>query len=261
MRINNVANDLLMASVLDNVTIKAYLNGVLKGTWQASKLINLNVLNPSQRTNVVLSPAPTSDFNQLELSAANAVSAYSISLFEAFGPSPAPLPVQLVSFQGKAAAAGVQLNWQTASELNNSHFVVERAAAGEAGFVALSHVAGAGNSSQARSYQYVDATPLALGYYRLGQVDANGQVTYSPVVVVQAATAVLAAYPSPATTTLLVASPTTTQLSFYDQQGQLVQQATLAAGQQPLDVSGLPAGVYYLRAADTGQSVRFVKAR
>ncbi|NML64161.1 T9SS type A sorting domain-containing protein [Hymenobacter sp. RP-2-7] len=261
MRINNVANNLVMLSVLGNITIKAYLNGVLKGTWQASNLINLNVLNPSQQTDVMLAPAPSADFNQLELSAASAASAYSVSFFEAFGPSPAPLPVQLVSFAGKATATGVQLNWQTASELNNSHFVVERAASGEASFAALGQVAGAGSSPQTHSYQYVDAAPLALGYYRLRQVDATtGRVSYSPVVAVQSGRVeTLAAYPSPAAATLTVASAAATQVTIFDQLGRLQQSATLAGGPQQVDVSSLPAGVYYLREASTGQSVRFVK--
>jgi hypothetical protein len=157
----------------------------------------------------------------------------------------------------------VQLSWQTASELNSHAFVVERAAAAQAEFVALGVVAAAGNSAQARRYQFLDARALAgTSYYRLRQVDADGQTHFSPVVAVQASPGpALAAYPSPAAASLTVACPSATPAALYDAQGRLVRQLALAAGTQTLDVSQLPAGLYYLHEATTGQRLRFEKAR
>lgn len=267
IRINNldrlkVVDDVLKASLLGSISIKSYLNEQLVDTWKMSSLVGVSVLVPDNQATLMLSPSTTSAFNRLELIAEGTANAYSVDFFEAFAPaaSPAPLPVQLVSFQGKATAAGVQLSWQTASELNNQHFVVERANSSRE-FTVLGRLAGAGTSSQGRSYQFTDATPGALNYYRLRQVDTDGHACYSATVAVQALAApTLAAYPCPATTTLTVASPAGAQLRIFNQQGALVQQATLTAGAQALDISRLPAGAYFLYEAGSGQRLRIEKA-
>lgn len=76
------------------------------------------------------------------------------------------------------------MQWQTASELKNDHFVVENSADGTS-FQALGQVAGAGTCSQAHQYQFTDktwrATPPGLVYYLLRQADTDGAGTYSPV--------------------------------------------------------------------------------
>lgn len=264
--LNPVLGNTIAASLFNSSAINTYLNGALVSTWSLGSLLQAQVMTEGTTATVAFTPA--GPFNQVELVIAGTLSAYSVNFYESFGPAPAPLPVQLVSFQGRATAMGVQLSWQTATELNNSHFVVERAAASEAiageaaTFVALGQVAGAGSSNQAHSYQFVDAAPNAVNYYRLRQVDATGQANYSPVVAVQAVQAnALAAYPNPAVATLTVASITDTHIAIFDLQGRLLRQTALAAGPQPVDVSSLPAGSYFLRDADTGQRIRFEKAR
>ncbi len=98
-----------------------------------------------------------------------------------------PLPVELASFEGKATQSGISLEWETASEQNNSHFEVERSADGKA-FEQLGTVAGNGNSSVFLTYRYLDKHPFAgLNYYRLKQVDFDGTYEYSNVVAVTAA--------------------------------------------------------------------------
>ena len=54
----------------------------------------------------------------------------------------AALPVELISFTGENTARGSQLNWVTASELNNAHFEVEYSTDGR-DFTMLDKVAGA----------------------------------------------------------------------------------------------------------------------
>jgi hypothetical protein len=104
----------------------------------------------------------------------------------------------------------------------------------------------------------VQVSPLA--YYRLRQVDLDGQVHYSPVVVVQQAVAGgLALYPNPASAALVVSCSSGARLGLFNVQGQLLEQVTLAAGQQTLNIRQLEAGSYYLRDATTGHSIQFVK--
>jgi hypothetical protein len=93
-----------------------------------------------------------------------------------------PLPIELLSFEAIANSNHVDLKWSTASETNNSHFIVERSSNGKS-WKEVVKVNGAGNSSQLLEYFEVDQKPLkGISYYRLKQVDFNGAYTYSRIV-------------------------------------------------------------------------------
>lgn len=252
----------LVLAAFTGMVINTYLspNETPQQSISVSQLLTLELLNKGEKAAEFTVTKP---FDHIELAASGLLNAYSLGLAYVYADVTGPLPVGLVAFGGQATAAGVQLSWQTATEANNAYFAVERAPAGQAtSFVELGRVAGSGSSNVSRRYQFTDAAPGAGGYYRLRQVDTDGQAHYSPVVVVvrSAAEDRLSVYPSPATTTLQVASATTTRLVLYTMRGELVRQYEAATGQQTLDVSALPTGIYYLRDAATGQSVRFVKA-
>ena len=252
---------LLALGALSGLVINTYLapSTVPQESMRLSQLLSLQVLNSGPATAEFTATKP---FDQIELATGGVLNAYTLGLAMAYADVPAPLPVELVAFSGKASASGVQLSWQTATELRSDYFAVERAAGTDAtAFVEIGRLAAAGTSSQARSYQFTDATPSLLSYYRLRQVDADGEAHYSPLVAVRTAPAAqLTAYPSPVATTLFVVNPGEAALQLLNSQGQVVQRTALAAGQQQLDVSFLPTGIYYLRDATTGQSTRFVKA-
>lgn len=107
--------------------------------------------------------------------------------FKSFFSSPL-LPITLVSFTGSLVNENsAQLNWVTASELNNDYFTVERSA-DAIDFTSLAVVQGAGNSNQTINYSTLDKSPLSgLSYYRLKQTDFNGQFSYSNIVHIEAA--------------------------------------------------------------------------
>ncbi|WP_268121913.1 hypothetical protein [Roseivirga pacifica] len=92
------------------------------------------------------------------------------------------LPITLVDFEVRQTEDGaVELYWTTASEVNNSHFVIERSTDGY-GFSEIGFKTGAVNSTELVEYQYFDLQPPAgKAYYRLKQVDINGAYEYSPV--------------------------------------------------------------------------------
>ncbi|MHA7102324.1 RHS repeat domain-containing protein [Roseivirga pacifica] len=92
------------------------------------------------------------------------------------------LPITLVDFEVRQTEDGaVELYWTTASEVNNSHFVIERSTNGY-GFSEIGFKTGAVNSTELVEYQYFDLQPPAgKAYYRLKQVDINGAYEYSPV--------------------------------------------------------------------------------
>lgn len=95
-----------------------------------------------------------------------------------------PLPVELISFFGQREEEEVLLNWETASELNNDYFIVERAT-DENTFTEIGRVTGNGNSSQLNAYLFIDQNPAnGNNYYRLKQVDFNGQYEFSNTIVI-----------------------------------------------------------------------------
>lgn len=93
------------------------------------------------------------------------------------------LPVELVGFQAAEQGSDVLLTWETASELNNSHFFVERSTDGTE-FEPIARVAGVGTSSVLQRYSFLDTTvpDIEMLFYRLAQTDMDGTVSYSKVV-------------------------------------------------------------------------------
>ncbi len=90
-----------------------------------------------------------------------------------------PLPIELLSFDAEAVNSEVQLSWTTASETNNNKFIVERSH-DAINFEFVTEQQGAGNSNTILNYKADDKNPFeGIGYYRLKQVDFDGQYTYS----------------------------------------------------------------------------------
>jgi hypothetical protein len=97
-----------------------------------------------------------------------------------------PLPVELSSFAAKIADDKVELDWTTESEVNNYGFDVERKA-DDNKWILLGFVAGNGNTNTPKSYYFVDNS-LSGGsnfYYRLKQIDTDGNFEYSEIVEVE----------------------------------------------------------------------------
>lgn len=96
------------------------------------------------------------------------------------------LPVEFLSFTATGSEKGVQLNWSTAWEINNSHFEIERSTQGINEFTYLGEHRGKGNSLAISEYSYLDneiAKHAGPTFYRLKQVDLNGTYKYSNVAV------------------------------------------------------------------------------
>jgi Secretion system C-terminal sorting domain len=92
-----------------------------------------------------------------------------------------PLPVELVSFEVKPENSKARLNWVTASEKDNDYFDIERSGDG-INFMKIGQVKGSGNSNVTLNYMWYDLKPLqSLSYYRLKQVDFNGNFEYSRI--------------------------------------------------------------------------------
>ncbi len=94
-----------------------------------------------------------------------------------------PLPVTWLSFTGKTDGVYHNLNWSTASEINNDYFELERSVDGRS-FTPIARIDGSGNSNTTLHYEYVDRlAPAGRVYYRVRQVDYNGEYEYADEVV------------------------------------------------------------------------------
>jgi hypothetical protein len=86
------------------------------------------------------------------------------------------LPVELSTFEATALVEAVRLDWSTATEKDNSKFVIERSMNGTS-WTEIAEVPGSGTTQTAKSYTYIDAHLMAgTSYsYRLSSVDINGE--------------------------------------------------------------------------------------
>ncbi|MDX2361859.1 MAG: T9SS type A sorting domain-containing protein [Crocinitomicaceae bacterium] len=95
---------------------------------------------------------------------------------------PLVLPVEDLEFQGEQIDRQVDLFWTTQSEINNDYFDVERSIDGGS-FEIIGKVDGNGTTNSPSNYSLTDYNPApGINYYRLRQVDFDGQFRYSNVI-------------------------------------------------------------------------------
>lgn len=97
---------------------------------------------------------------------------------------PTVIPVELESFTASVNYKQVNLNWKTASELNNSGFEIEKSTDN---FIwnKIGFVNGKGTTTEKSDYSFDDNNPInGKSYYRLKQIDYDGTFTYSSIVAI-----------------------------------------------------------------------------
>jgi hypothetical protein len=110
----------------------------------------------------------------------NAMTGFSVL---AAAQAPTPLPVQLTSFDGHPEGKINVLTWVTESEINNSHFIVEKST-DAINYVYMDRVEGSGNTNTPKNYGAVDENPAAATYYKLKQFDFNGEYSeFGPILI------------------------------------------------------------------------------
>jgi hypothetical protein len=92
------------------------------------------------------------------------------------------LPITLVSFDAKPYQKDVKVSWQTASEIENDYFTVQRSENGT-DFSEIARIDGAGNSSHTINYFTMDSDfDRTILYYRLKLTSFHGEETYSDII-------------------------------------------------------------------------------
>ncbi len=158
------------------------------------------------------------------------------------------LPIELLQFNAYLDDhQNAQLTWITASEINNSHFEVQRSSDGRH-FAAIGKIEGKGTTSELHSYQFEDSnlpTTTSTVYYRLKQIDFNGQYSYSKVVSLQLENErTTKIWYNAAQNKIEVIATHNLQLQVFDATGRLVKSVGVIEGKQTIEVNDLASGVY-----------------
>lgn len=171
-----------------------------------------------------------------------------------------PIPVELMAFNARKEGTGARLDWMTASEKSNHGFVVEQMVNNR--FDSIGFVSGHGNSHIAHRYTFF-APELQRGYnyFRLRQVDLDGDVSYSPIRVVEnlPSLASLIIAPNPVKDDLSVtfsASGESARYRIFSLTGKVVNQGELEGSPARLDLSTLPQGIFVLEVESGREIVR-----
>jgi len=106
------------------------------------------------------------------------------------------LPVTITSFTATTQGNNVSLNWQTANEVNNDYFNVEKSS-NAVDFTSVGKVL----ANKTNTYSFTDVTSNQAVFYRLAQVDKDGKIVYSSVIAVggdnRSSNLSVAIYPNP----------------------------------------------------------------
>ncbi len=177
------------------------------------------------------------------------------------------LPVELLSFNARLNHDQVLLQWQTASEINNDYFAIERSD-DAIHWEILAYIPGEQNSHTTKTYHYTDPNPLInQSYYRLQQKDINGKYSHSGIVRIDNAKQGSSyVYPNPAKDHIFLhhdCQGENPDIFLYNSMGQLILQSNIANNEK-LDISNIQPGIYYLLILDSdslgsNHKVAFVK--
>lgn len=188
-----------------------------------------------------------------------------------------PLPVTYLSFSGKIVPTGVELQWRTATEINNDYFAIEKSTTGE-NFISIGRVKGKGTSYAVNTYSFIDENPVTgKVYYRLRQTDFNGTFSYSNIIAMEYYAnqeLVIAFYPNPiqSNTNLTVdvsglVGIASLPITIADQLGKVHAIGSLSVSaegkaSQQVSLEHLPNGVYLISIGNSNKIVkRIVIAR
>lgn len=157
------------------------------------------------------------------------------------------LPVEWLDFQAKLVNDNrhTRCTWQTATELNNDYFTVERSVDGLI-WESLGHVQGAGTTHDPQAYEWLDRHPYeGVSYYRIAQTDYNGALDYSVIRSVERKKETqFAVYPNPGNQHFILTGYAMGDLLVFDALGRRVPFSLTMSGE--LTLHGAASGTYIL---------------
>lgn len=162
-----------------------------------------------------------------------------------------PLPLDWVSFEATYDKGNVNLAWQTVNEENVSHFEIEHGLDGE-NFEVIGTLQ-ANNTTNLNSYQWSHRNPVVgVNYYRLNQIDFDGQSAYSWIRTVSATDEQIkfTVYPNPSEDVITISADAifSGQVQLIDIDGKVLWSGRFeTSNNQSIDLTNYATGVYMLR--------------
>lgn len=221
---------------------------IVNGKWEQVDDLNAKLRLTGSKIRVTLNPVFLADFS------------YPQSTQRCFTnppPSETSLPVRLVSFrveEQEQHTAG--LEWAIENATDFSHFEIEKSRDGLK-FARLGNVP---FSEGQNRYGFVDGNPgSGLNFYRLKMVDIDGSFTHSDIrsLTLKGAT-VSYGYPNPASEILTVFSALTQGARIFDTMGREVENVSLKAGKNEINVSNWKNGLYLIR-TESKETIKVIK--
>ncbi|MBS1589807.1 MAG: T9SS type A sorting domain-containing protein, partial [Bacteroidetes bacterium] len=240
---NLIANTLLPTAVNSDVKLFNRANGAGSGwalTQNAATALNIS---PAQAT---FTFGNAGQFNQQFV----------------IGGNNNPLPIKLISFIARASENNSLLQWQTSSEENTEHFVIERSDDG-VNFEQIGKQKAFGNHSDFNNYSFVDkgvGANHSKVFYRLRMIDFDGRTNFSNVQSVRFGRDVVSVttQPNPFHDKLMISIYSreggSTLVTLSDLQGKVVYSTSVitSIGQNDLSIqpTNLASGMYVLRVSN-----------
>ena len=163
------------------------------------------------------------------------------------------LPLTLLNFTASKNNNTVSLNWQTANEVNTSHFTIQRSFNGT-DFTDIGKVNAKGSNNLTNNYTYSDdiaSFKTGTVYYRLQMVDKDGKTVTSKIVTVRIGNGGIefSIRPNPAKNFIIITTDAILNgnavISITDFVGHVVLKQTITtSGEQRINISALQKGVY-----------------
>jgi Secretion system C-terminal sorting domain len=170
--------------------------------------------------------------------------------------TPGTIPIELLGVTAKAVNDKNVIAWETATEINNKGFDVQRQNANGT-WATLGFVKGENKPS---TYTFEDKGPLSISYYRLRQMDFDGKESLSKVVSVrQTQKGQIQIAPNPTSDKVNILLPNndrleTSTITVFDLIGRQVLTQKTTANALELDMSNLAKGTYLVK-IDANNSV------
>lgn len=173
-----------------------------------------------------------------------------------------PLSTELIAFEATPIKDAVLLSWNTNSEQNNDYFSIERSG-DMLSWITIGTIDAVGNSTSNSNYSFIDDFPLRqLNYYRLKQVDVNGNSQYSEIRSVRnedASAEAVNVFPNPSTSVLSIYGKNLDAVTMVDVTGRSLDIGSMimATSEEGMTITTeeLPSGTYFIRIGSTVKAV------
>ena len=184
------------------------------------------------------------------------------------------LPLEMMNFAGYKERSANILNWTTANEVNNDHFMVEKSLDGTK-YETLGKVSSTAKGNQKQSYSFSDERPNSgITYYRLKQIGTDGSETYSQVISITRKDEKFAIhnfFPSPAVQSMTLefesVATAPVEARIIDSYGRMLKNFRIESVRNGInyfqidELSDLSQGMYFLQLSNGSEQIlqRFIK--